>query len=276
MIRRMKVTLAIVALLSIAVPFAARAQSSAMVATAQLLDYQKGFVFITTGDGFRVAPGVQIVDAATNKPLTAMPAPRDYARLAFAADGTVSVIALSKHKLPAEGDLAQLHKFAISLSTPAPNPELASAPKGTCSFEGAPHLVPVRFVVQVPPSTQPTDNVYMSTDQSAWNPQAYRMNRVDALHYATTLKFMSGTDVAYLFDRGTTQSFPRAQNGLEQEPFHLCVRMSTVLSVTRVVYHWGDETSSNSVPAPQTQPTPFNPAPFPNLPGATPNPHPTF
>lgn len=276
MIHRLKLSLFAIAALALAVPFGARAQSAPTVATAQLLDYQKGFVFITTGDAFRVAPGVQIVDAATGNPVTAAPVPRDYARLTFAADGTVTVIALAKHKLPAEGDIAQLHKFAIVLSTPAPNPELAATPKGACSFEGAPHLVPVRFVVQVPPSTQPTDNVYMSTDQSAWNPQAYRMNRVDALHYATTLKFMSGTDLAYLFDRGTTQSFPRAQNGLEQEPFHLCVRMSTVLSVTRVVYHWGDETASNSVPAPQTQPTPFNPAPFPNLPGATPNPHPTF
>jgi len=275
-IRRLSVSVFALALLAASVPFGARAQPNGVVATAQLLDYQKGFVFITTGDAFRVAPNVKILDASTNQPATTTPGPRDYARLTFAQDGTVTVIALSKRKLPAQGDVSKLHRFAISLSTPLPNPELASAPKGTCSFEGTPHLVPVRFVVQVPPSTQPADNVYMSTDQSAWNPQAYRMNRVDALHYATTLKFMSGTDLAYLFDRGTTQSFPRAQNGLEQEPFHLCVRISTVLSVTRVVYHWGDETSSNNVPAPQTQPTPFNPAPFPNLPGATPNPFPTF
>jgi len=275
-IQRLKTPLFIFAAVAIAVPFGARAQSTPLVATAQLLDYQKGFVFITTGDGFHVAPGARILDAATNQPTVKVPAPRDYARLTFTPDGTVTVIALSKRKLPAEGDLVQLHRFAIALSSPAPNPELGATPQGSCSFEGSPHMVPVRFVVQVPPSTQSTDDVYMATDKASWNPQSYRMNRVDALHYATTLKFMSGTDIAYLFDRGTTQSFPRAQNGLEQQPWHLCVKMSTVLSVTRVVYHWGDETAANNVPAPQTLPTPFNPAPFPNLPGATPNPVPTF
>lgn len=267
--RNLRTLLLLLACVSLAVPFA-RAQTNDVIFTAQILDYQKGFLFITTGDGFRVAPNVAI------EPAKEVPQTREFARVTFSGDGIVTKIELSHKRLPPEGDPAQVHRFAIALSTPAPNPDIAGKAKGECSFEGTPHLVPVRFVVQVPPSTQPTDFVYLTTDQSAWNPQAYRMNRVDALHYETTMRLMSGTDLQYLFDRGTTQSLPRGQNGLEQDPYHLCVKNATVQSVARQVFHWGDETGSNNVPAPQTMPTPFNPAPFPNLPGATPNPFPTF
>lgn len=273
--RYLRTLLLLLACAGIAIPFAS-AQTNESHFSAQLLDYQKGYIFVTTGDGYRVDPHVAIVQFTSGQPTSEVPAPRDFARLTFSGDGIVTRIELSHKRLPAEGDPALAHRYAIALSTPAPNPDLGGKPQGLCSFAGPAHLVPVRFVVQVPPSTQPTDNVYVTTDQSAWNPQAYRMNRVDALHYETTMRLMSGTDLQYLFDRGSTQSLPRAQNGLEQEPFHLCVRDATVQSVSRQVFHWGDETGSSNVPAPQTMPTPFNPAPFPNLPGATPNPRPTF
>ncbi|MFN2450547.1 MAG: hypothetical protein ABR508_12290, partial [Candidatus Baltobacteraceae bacterium] len=85
-----------------------------IIVTAQLLDYEKGFVFFTTGDGFRVAPNVQITGPS--------PAPREYARVTFADDGTVTRLEVSRAKLPAQGDLSQVHRFALALSTPAPNP----------------------------------------------------------------------------------------------------------------------------------------------------------
>jgi len=38
------------------------AQATESVVTAQVLDFEKGFIFFTTGDGFRVAPAVVITD----------------------------------------------------------------------------------------------------------------------------------------------------------------------------------------------------------------------
>ena len=64
------------------------AAAAPVTISGQLLAYQDGFVFFTTGDGFRVAPNVTILDEQTKKPATHAPAPRDYARAVFNDLGT--------------------------------------------------------------------------------------------------------------------------------------------------------------------------------------------
>ncbi len=63
------------------------------VVTAQILDYEKGYLFLTTGDGFKVAPNVVI----SNGPAI----PPRYARVTFDASGTVTKIEVSSTKLAA-------------------------------------------------------------------------------------------------------------------------------------------------------------------------------
>jgi hypothetical protein len=235
------------------------------VATAQILDYEKGYLFFTTGDGFHVARNVVILGGT--------PSARRFARVTFDASGVVTKIEVAKSAFPPEGDPAAIHRFAIALSTPAPNPELAAPPTTPCG-----HVIPGRRVtvtinVEVPPTTGMTDQVYMTTDQSGWNPQAYKLDRVDALHYRTALRFYSGTVLHYLFDRGSSQSIQRGEDGLEMKPYLLCIGDADVQAVGKKVFHWGDEASSGLPAIPQTLPTPYNPAPFPNLP--TPPPKPT-
>jgi len=247
--------------------------ADAAVVTAQLLDYEQGYVFLTTGDGFRVAPNVAITEIATGKPAPAPPQPRQFARITFDQTGLVTKLELSQTRLPPEGDLTSVRRFAIMLSSPQPNPEI-----GAHETSGCAHVIPGRQVkvtvnVLVPPSTKLTDTVYMTTDQSGWNPQAYRLDRSDALHYRTQLTFASGTVMHYLFDRGSTQSIQLAENGIEQKPFSLCIGDADVQAIPGHVYHWGDEIVGGALPIPQSMPTPFNPAPFPNLP--TPQPRPT-
>ncbi|MGZ3499558.1 MAG: hypothetical protein ACXWNK_10725 [Vulcanimicrobiaceae bacterium] len=247
----------------------ARAQTPApTVVTAQILDYEKGYLFFTTGDGFHVAPNVQIVDYKTQTALSTPPATREYARVTFDSTGLVTKIEISKSKLAEQGDPSQVTRFAIALSTPAPNPELVpsfGAP-AECLNVTPGKRVNVRFTVQVPPSTTLQDGVYMTTDQSAWNPLAYKFDRVDALHYRATLSLLSGTLFSFLFDRGSSQSLERGENGIEAKPEHFCVGSADVQTHTHTVYHWGDETGTNSLTVPQALPTPYNPAPFPNLP----------
>lgn len=242
--------------------------ASGTVVTAQILDYEKGYVFFTTGDGFKVAPNVVIV----NGPVI----PPRYARVTFDAAGTVTKIEVSRTKLPPEGDLASIHRYVIALSPPQPNPDLAQPPKGgLCGRTQGGKRVLVAITVEVPPSTRLTDSVYMTTDQSGWNAQAYKLDRVDALHYRTVMMLNSGTELHVLFDRGSTQSIQVGENGIEQKPFLLCIGDSDVQAWNARVYRWGDETAAGTLPVPQTMPTPYNPAPFPNLPtpppsGATP------
>lgn len=239
-----------------------------MTVTTQILDYEKGYVFFTTGDGFRVSPNVQILNGP--------PATRKYARVTFDQNGIVTKIEVSAAKLPAEGDFGAVRGFAIALSTPAPNPDLAPPPTmNRCANTRGGQLVTVSITVQVPPETPLTSDVYMMSDQSGWYAQAYRLDRLDALHYRTVLKLMSGTQMRVLFDRGSTQSVQVGQNGLEQKPYQLCVGNEDVQAFRSIVYHWADQQPGATQQIPDALPTPYNPAPFPNLPPAPrPTPHP--
>jgi hypothetical protein len=258
------------------------AASSSIVVTGQLLAYQGGFVFFTTGDGFRVAHDVVIRDAKTGAATTIAPAPRVWARATFDATGTVTELDLSRAALPPEGSFADVARFAVALSSPVPNPDLLRAvetPEPGASvasiqnFSGKPVLV--TFIVQVPPNTALTASVYITTDNSGWNAQAIPMDRVDTLHYEITRRYNSGTIFRYLYDRGTLQAQEIAQNGLQRTPRMLVVTNADVRVIRDTVYGWQD-----SVPGgvnqlqPQIMPTPYNPAPFPNLPTSVPPPQP--
>ncbi len=249
------------------------AQADAVVAV-QVLDFEKGFIFFTTGDGFRVAPAVAITDYRTGASAQP-PQSRDWARVTFDQIGNVIKIQISKAKLPAEGDLSAIRRFAVALSTSQPNPDLAprAGAPSSCANVRPGKSVTLNITVQVPPSTPLTDTVYMTTDQSGWNAQAYRMDRRDVLHYRTQLKLLSGTVLHLLFDRGSMQSVQLAENGIEQSPYTICIGDEDAQTFTRTVYHWADQQAGASLPIPLSMPTPYNPAPFPNLP--TPQPRPT-
>ena len=245
--------------------------------TGQLLAYQDGFVFFTTGDGFRVATGVAIRDASGNAPTTIVPAPRVWARAHFDATGTVTELDLSRTPLPQEGSFGDVAKFAVALSSPIPNPDLMppSPEPGhtlvpTQHFSGRPVLV--TFTVQVPPNTAFSASIYMTTDTSGWNAQAIPMDRIDALHYQITRRFNSGTIFRYLYDRGSFQSQEIAENGLQRTPRQIVVTDADVRVIRDTVYAWLDSRSNANGQQPNGLPTPYNPAPFPNLPSGFPTP----
>ena len=267
---------------SIAVAVAALALTVAagpsLEVTGQLLAYQDGFVFFTTGDGFRVAPGIAIRDAAGTGPTTILPAPRIWARVHFDANGSVTELDLSRAPLPPQGSFADVARFAVALSSPVPNPDLLPPVPlpghplaATQHFSGRPVLV--TFTVQVPPNTPFGATVYITTDASGWNAQAIPMDRIDTLHYQITRRLNSGTIFRYLYDRGSFQSEEVAQNGLQRPPRELIVTDADVRAVRDTVYAWIDSVESNANGRqPSGLPTPYNPAPFPNLPSGFPTP----
>jgi hypothetical protein len=272
----------ILCLAALALTIVLLAAGSPVVVSGQLLAYQDGFVFFTTGDGFHVAPNIAIRDAKTGGPATIKPAPRIWARATFDPSGTVTELDLSRSPLPPQGNFADVAHFAVALSSPVPNPDLLKniqtpAPGESAvasqTFSGRPVLV--TFIVQVPPYTPFTSSIYISTDQSGWNAQAIPMDRIDALHYQITRRFNSGTIFRYLYDRGSLQSQEVAQNGLTRPPRSFVVADADVLTRRDTVYAWQDSgPGSVNQPQPQIMPTPYNPAPFPNLPISVPPPQP--
>lgn len=277
----MKRAVATLAALSLAIVLLAA--GSPVVVSGQLLAYQDGYVFFTTGDGFHVAHDVVIHDAKTGTATAIKPLPRVWARATFDASGTITELDLSRDPLPPQGSFADVARFAVAISSPVPNPDLLKAvetpaPGETTAavvqhFSGRPVLV--TFIVQVPPYTPFTSSIYIATDQSGWNAQAIPMDRIDALHYKITRRFNSGTIFRYLYDRGSLQSQEIAQNGLARTPRDVVVTDADVRVIRDTVYAWQDAApgSLNQV-QPQIMPTPYNPAPFPNLPGCLPPPQP--
>lgn len=233
--------------------------------SGQILDLRGGFVFFTTGDGFRLDPVYRTVDAATSGATTLRAATRTYARASFdAQSGRVVELALSRKTLPNEGSYDLVRRFAVALSTPYPNPDLIPAAAGGNApnehYTG--RSVLVRFTVQVPPSTPFSDDVYISTDQSQWDPMAIKLIRVDALHYRIDRPYASGTKLHYRYTRGTWRSAERGEDGLEGPPRVFIVPESDTKNRTDVVYHWADENQSAPQSAPNALPTLFNPNPF--------------
>jgi hypothetical protein len=260
---------------SLAIAIACVAVDTPLRVSGQLLDFENGFVFFTTGDGFRVSPSARILEYGTDLPAARRPGPRVYARATFDANGVITVLELSPRRVPSEGDMALAERFAVVLSSPMPNPDLGQATTTTRGvaqkFTGRPVLV--TFTAQVPPSTALTATVYIATDASGWNPQAIRLDRIDALHFRVTRRLNSGTHFRYLFTRGTLATQERGESGLERAPREILVSDADVRSVDDTISRWADDVVTGQLPQPQAIPTPYNPAPFPNLPpGATPHP----
>ena len=246
--------------------------------SGQILDYQHGFLFFTTGDGYRVSPTVRIIDAKSGAQTKEAPATRMYARASFDSQGNIVEIDLSGRPLPQEATYEQIKQYAIAKSVPQQNPDFK---KRGVVIEGKPVLV--TFIVTVPPTTPIADQVYISTDKSGWQPNAIKMDRIDALRYRYTVKLNSGTELGYLFTRGTWTTVERASTGLEQTPHHLFVGNLDTENRSNQVYFWADQASTGGATVqatfnPAALPTPYNPSPF-NFPKpghyATPGPFPT-
>ncbi len=224
--------------------------------TGQILDDRSGFVFFTTGDGFRLAPNVKIASAKTGGATTLQPVTRTYARATFdTGNGAVTELALSNSKLPAEANYADVKGFAVALSTPAPNPDLENRHAG---FSGRPVLV--TFTVEVPSRTPFGDEVFIATDQSGWSATAIRMDRIDAIHYRISGEYASGTRLLYRYTRGSWNASERDQHG-QQTTHELVLHDADVRTIRDVVYAWGDQ-DQTAPDLGNALPTPFNPGPF--------------
>ncbi len=231
--------------------------------SGQLLDYRAGFAYFTTGDGFRVAPDARIVDAKTGAATSEKPHVKSYARASFDGSGNIVELALSGTRLAPEAAYEKVKRYAVAISTPAPNPDLQRGARDAAGRAPTGRGVAVTFVVRVPLTTPFGDSVYLTTDATGWNPQAIRLDRIDALHYRVTRTFASGTLFRYRYTRGTWPTEERGQNGLEDDPRIFNVREADALRKDDIVYHWADEGGTTQEAGPNAIPTPFNPRPFP-------------
>jgi hypothetical protein len=230
---------------------------------AQLVSYEKGYVLLTDGELFKTAPNVRLLDAA-GAPAATKPKLGDFVRLTFDQTGLVTEMAIGNVPFAPGTPLAAVARFSL-LALPA-------QPAGPTLTQLRNVRIRVAFVVQVPTTTLPGDDVYMETGETSWNALAIRLDRIDTQHFRVVLDVPLGSPFRYLYTRGNSQSTEHGANGLQRSPRALLVRDLTTYVVQDKVEHWGDEAGNSTLSSPQTTPSPFNPAPYPNLPPVKINP----
>ena len=206
----------------------------------QVIDIERGFIVFTSGDALRLAPNAALLDDATGATLTNAPAPGIFALASIdTASGMVTSVRFSHKPLSQGTSITQIpRQYVVQASPPQGNPEL-EPPKPKYTSKLSTDTL-VRITVQVPPNTPFTDDVFMTTDTSGWNPQAVKMQRQDAIHFFIELRLRTGTDFHFLFTRGSWNSAERDRNGLERAARDLYIEGSDALAVDATVYRWAD------------------------------------
>jgi hypothetical protein len=206
----------------------------------QIIDLERGYVVFSTGDAFKLSPDATVVDAATRaRPRYAIE-PGVYAVASLAqASGLVTELRVSQHPLAVGTPIAQVpRQFVVAVSSPQPNPDLVPPRARYTSVLS--RSVGVVITVEVPPDTPFTDDVYMATDTSGWNPQAIKMQRLDGRHFRIVLDVQGGTEIHYLFTRGTWATVERDRAGLQRKPRDLYVPGGDSETIDTTVERWAD------------------------------------
>jgi hypothetical protein len=243
---------------SAAAAAAASPAASGLVSfTGQLLDVRGNFAYFTTGDAFPTVIAPRVIDYFTGQPTTVAPSAKMFAKATFdPKTGKIIELAITKRRLQQSKGLGEASAFVVAGSKGETAPELVGQ-----LLTG--RQVAVTFEVTVPPTTSLTDQIYISTDSSQWNPTAIKLDRVDAYKYRAQRFFASGTKFSYRVTRGSWNSVERGEDNLDAPPHNFFVREVDALAARVTVYHWSDERgTTNRGAGPDSIPTPFNANPF--------------
>ena len=210
-----------------------------LLINGQIVDMEGGYVVFASGDALRLAQNIAITDAATgSSPLFAV-TPGVYAIATIdAGSGLVISLRISHQPLSGGTPVASTpRRYVVAASSPKPNPDLAPAILFASVLS---KTVGVTVAVDIPPGTPFNDDIFMATDSSGWNPQAIKMQRIDGQHFRIEMELRAGTEIHYLFTRGTWNTVERDRAGLQRKARTLAVPGGDVRTVNATVYRWAD------------------------------------
>jgi hypothetical protein len=169
----------------------------------QVLTIGHGFLVFTTGDALRLRAGTLAPKGTTTGSLVRATVDQ--------LTREVKLIELEPRiALAGEIDVAQLGKEYVVRSQAAGATSVAASAQAPASNN---EQVNVTVTADVPANTPLSDDVYISTERSSFNPSEIRMERVDSRHFTTGLSLPVGTRLRYQFTRGTNATVERERNG---------------------------------------------------------------
>lgn len=133
--------------------------------------------------------------------------------------------------LPGEIEAGALPAGFITATAQTPPPNSAGG-----GAESA--AVTVTIVARIPDDTPLTDEVYLSTERSAFNPAELRLVRIDSRHWTIDLSLPLGSTLQYRFTRGSFATGERDRAGALVAPHTLVA--SPGLQATDTVERWAD------------------------------------
>jgi hypothetical protein len=133
--------------------------------------------------------------------------------------------------LPGEIEAAALPAGYATATAQTPAPRAA----GSASDAAA---VTVTIVVRTPDDTPLTDDLYLSTERTAFNPAELRLVRLDSRHWTIDLSLPRGATLHYRFTRGSFATGERDRAGALVTPHTLVAAAG--LRVEDTVERWGD------------------------------------
>lgn len=218
----------------------ARPTPAPLVFRGQVIDLENGYVVFSTGDALKVAVTLRVLDATTGTMPTYSLQPGFFAMaIVDASSGHVVELRTSMKPLTGGADVAEIPRhFVVAASSPKPNPDIA--PSRAVHTGVLSKTVAVSLSVAVPPNTPFSDDVYVASDTSGWNAQAIKMQRIDGLHFAIQLELHAGTQIHYLFTRGSWDTVERERSGLQRKARTLFVPGGDAQVIDATVQRWLD------------------------------------
>ncbi|MBC5808498.1 MAG: hypothetical protein DLM53_10805 [Candidatus Eremiobacter antarcticus] len=211
-----------------------------LLLSGQIVDLESGFIVFATGDALKLASGAAITDYGSGAAPAYAISPGIYAVVTLdAASGEIQTVRTSRKPLVVGTPAALVpRRYVVTLSSPKPNPDLA--PRQGLHPSILSKAVTVTVTVAVPPNTPFSDDVYMATDTSGWNAQAIKMQRLDGLHFQIRMELRGGSDIRYVFTRGTWSTVERDRAGLQRASRSLFVAGGDAQIIDATVYRWAD------------------------------------
>jgi hypothetical protein len=159
---------------------------------------EHGFIVLTSGAAFRLDDAALAVEAKLGETIRLHIDP--------ATRAVRAVERLPKGVLPGEVEIGALPAGYAAATAQTPPPRAA----GSAAESAA---VTVTIVARIPDDTPLTDDVYLSTDRSAFNPAELRLVRLDSRHWTIDVSLQPGSTLRYRFTRGSFATGERDRAG---------------------------------------------------------------
>jgi hypothetical protein len=208
--------------------------------SGQVLDVERGYIVFSTGAALRLAPDAMFTDLATGQSRNAAITPGQYAEVTFDPNGLVTAVSVSDAPIPTTNPMEDVPRAYIVQATAAyPNPDLIP-PANLYPVSKLSATERVTITVDVPPQTPFSDDVYMATETSGWNPQAVKLQRIDGRRFRVSMDVSPGTHFRYLFTRGSWASVESDAAGLRRTARTLNAQGGVSLVVDDTIRRWVD------------------------------------